>query len=147
MKDREFQFACAVLDDHQSLIAAGKTQRWEVVKWAFTLNVALTAASIALVNVTAAALFFYLSIAMAITAALLVAYYNDRMTRVRRDAFITQKYLAAQKIDFEEITGKPVKRPGWFYDWDELAVLAFTLFLSVFPTGIVFAFLAAGNSQ
>lgn len=121
----------AVLDDHQSLIAAGKTQRWEVVKWVVTLNIALTAASIAVANIAAALLFFYLSIAMAISAALLVAYYNSRMTSVRRDAFITQEYLAAQKIDFEKITGKPLKRPGWFYDWDELAVLAFMLFLSI----------------
>jgi len=146
MKDREFQFACALLDDHQSLIAADKTQRWGIVKWVVTLNVALAAVSVAVATVAAALLFLYLSIAMAIAAALLVAYYNNRMTKVRRDAFITQQYLAAQEIDFAKITGKPLKRPGWFYDWDELAVLAAMLFLSIFPAGFVWGILA-GSSE
>lgn len=146
MQDREFQLACAILDHHQSLIAAGKAQRWEVVKWVVTLNVALTVASVAIANVTAALLLFYLSIAMAIGAALLVAFYNNRMTNVRRDAFITQEYLAAQKVNFEKITGKPLKRPGWFYDWGELAVLAVMIFLSTMPAGIVWGILA-GSSQ
>jgi hypothetical protein len=40
------RFALGVIDDHRRLIAAGKTHRWDIVKWAVTINVALAAASI-----------------------------------------------------------------------------------------------------
>jgi len=46
-QDEEIRFALGVIDDNQRLIAAGKNQRWHVVKWAVTINVALAAASIA----------------------------------------------------------------------------------------------------
>jgi hypothetical protein len=53
-----------MLDDHRRLIAAGKTQRWDVVKWAVTINMALAAASIAVKQqqVSAGGLFSLLAI-------------------------------------------------------------------------------------
>jgi hypothetical protein len=33
MSDRQFQFNTSALDDCRRLIAAGKAQRWDVVKW------------------------------------------------------------------------------------------------------------------
>jgi hypothetical protein len=47
-EQEEIRFALGALDDYRRLIAAGKTQRWDVIKWAVTINMALTAASIAL---------------------------------------------------------------------------------------------------
>jgi hypothetical protein len=37
-----------VIDDHRRLIAAGKTHRWDMVKWAVTVNMALAGASVTL---------------------------------------------------------------------------------------------------
>ena len=54
-----------MLDDHRRLIAAGKTQRWDVVKWAVTIiNMALAAASMAVKQqqVSAGGLFSLLAI-------------------------------------------------------------------------------------
>ena len=48
MNDNEFKVASAVLDDGRKIIAAGKAQRWDVIKWAVTINIALATASIAL---------------------------------------------------------------------------------------------------
>jgi hypothetical protein len=48
MNDREFHVACAILDDIRKLIAAGKSQRWDVIKWVVALNAALATASVAL---------------------------------------------------------------------------------------------------
>src|SRR5262245_14089433 len=110
-EDKEFQFARDALDDHQSLIAAGKTQRWDVVKWAFTLNVALAAASVALKDKNAAFWFFWLSCALAFGAVLLVGYYHARLTRARQDGYKTQKFIRDQGIDFKKITGKEIERP------------------------------------
>jgi hypothetical protein len=39
MNQHEFEFASAVLDDCRKLIAAGKAQRWDVVKWTVTVNI------------------------------------------------------------------------------------------------------------
>ena len=47
-EDDEIRFALGVLDDHRRLIAAGKTQRWDIVKWAVTVNIALAGASVTL---------------------------------------------------------------------------------------------------
>ena len=47
IKVRSVAIIAPCLDDHRRLIAAGKSQRWDVVKWAVTINMALAAASIA----------------------------------------------------------------------------------------------------
>jgi hypothetical protein len=49
----EMRFALGVLDDHRRLIATGKTHRWEIVKWAVTIDVALRGASVTLVKLQA----------------------------------------------------------------------------------------------
>src|SRR5262245_28732890 len=97
-EDKEFQFARDALDDNQSLIADGKSQRWDVVKWAFTLNVALAAASVALKDKNAAFWIFWLSGTLAFGAALLVAYYHARLTRARQDGYQTQVFIRSQGI-------------------------------------------------
>jgi hypothetical protein len=147
MEDREFHFACAALDDHQSLIAAGKTQRWEVVKWAFILNVALAAATVALNDADAGLLLFELAVAVALGAALLVIYYNKRLTNMRNDALITQEFIASKKIDIEKITGKAPKRVTWHNDWGELVAFAIMLFFSIIPAWVVASAILLKNSE
>ncbi len=44
-EDKIFQVIAAALDDCRRLIAAGKVQRWDVVKWGVTVNTALGAAA------------------------------------------------------------------------------------------------------
>jgi len=46
--DDNIRFAMSVNDDDRRLIAAGKTYRWDVVKWAVTVNMGLAGASVAL---------------------------------------------------------------------------------------------------
>jgi hypothetical protein len=38
MQDQDFQIASLLLQDQQRLIAAGKVQRWDVVKWTIAVN-------------------------------------------------------------------------------------------------------------
>jgi hypothetical protein len=45
-QDDDIRFALGVIDDHRRLIAAGKTHRWDMVKWAVTVNMALAGASV-----------------------------------------------------------------------------------------------------
>jgi hypothetical protein len=47
-QDDDIRFALGVIDDHRRLIAAGKTHRWDMVKWAVTVNMALAGASVTL---------------------------------------------------------------------------------------------------
>jgi hypothetical protein len=46
----QMRFALDVIEDHRRLIAAGKVYRWDVIKWAVTINVALAGASVTLRN-------------------------------------------------------------------------------------------------
>ena len=39
--DKEFQVIVSALDDCRRLIAAGKVQRWDVVKWGPAINIGL----------------------------------------------------------------------------------------------------------
>jgi hypothetical protein len=81
-QDEEIRFALGVIDDNQRLIAAGKNQRWDVVKWAVTINVALAAASIAVKqkDVSAVGPFCVFAVGIAVVACLLVIEINRRMT-------------------------------------------------------------------
>src|SRR5260221_2580513 len=84
--DKEFQVITAALDDCRRLIAAGKVQRWDVVKWGVAVNVALATAT---ATATAAALahkplgrpLFLLALAVAIASSLLVGHYTHRQAR------------------------------------------------------------------
>jgi len=80
--DREFQVITSALDDYRRLIAAGKVQRWEVVKWGVTVNLALaTAAAAVQWEHNVVSVLFWLAFAVSIGSQLLVLHYkqtNDR---------------------------------------------------------------------
>jgi hypothetical protein len=40
IENKEFQVASAALEDHRRFIAAHKIQRWEVLKWGVSINIA-----------------------------------------------------------------------------------------------------------
>ena len=100
MNQHEFTFASAVLEDGRKLIAAGKSQRWDVVKWAVTVNVALATASIALLkdHANAARWFFIFAIVIVLIAEALVLHYNNRMKNGRNDTLVTEK-ISGQEHD------------------------------------------------
>ena len=86
MQDQNFQIAAAslLLQDQQRLIAAGKVQRWDVVKWTTAVNLALATASVSIG--TGGGLFFLSAVFVALAGGALVYHYNRRMTGARRDA-------------------------------------------------------------
>ena len=77
MTPEDFKIACLYLEGSQRVVAAGKVQRWEVVKWAVTANFALATASVAL---RTGGLFFLFSVLVAMAGGALVYHYNRRMT-------------------------------------------------------------------
>jgi hypothetical protein len=76
-----------------SKIAAGKNQRWDVVKWTVTVNVALAAASIAVKQQVVSAGFCIFAFVIAVAACLLVFEITRRMTATRNDGLAPHKYL------------------------------------------------------
>ncbi len=136
MTPQEFQIASAALADHQRLIAAGKTQRWDVVKWAVTINLALVAAAIA-----SQYNFFSASILVTFFGAVLILYYNLRLTRTRIQSNRTSKYLIDNGINLSSMLVQPTYSDDllqlFWYDREELIAFGVILILSVVPVWFV----------
>ena len=79
--DRELDDWCT---DARALIASGKTQRWEVVKWATVVNLAL--ASVAATKDRAALLpnAFWFSLLVAVVALILIVLATKRINGARK---------------------------------------------------------------
>jgi hypothetical protein len=137
MKDHQAQAAFAFLEDHRRLIAAGKLLRWDVVKWAVTVNIALGAAAAAFKQTTAGSQLVCLAEIVAGVGWLLMLYYNWRLTKTREDAEKTAKYLTSQGVDFAVIRGRERKKVTLFYDWQELLIFTVILFGSILPVALV----------
>jgi hypothetical protein len=65
MTPDDFKIACVNLEDCNRLVAAGKIQRWDVVKWAVTTNLALATVSVALREAHVGFLFCIFSVLVA----------------------------------------------------------------------------------
>ena len=118
--ENEIRFALGVIDDHRRLIAAGKTQRWDIVKWAVTVNVALAAASAALrqQHVSAEKLFFLLAIVVFALAICLIWEVTRRMTATRNASLAPLKYLIDKQIDVHAVIREELpKKYERSYDW------------------------------
>jgi hypothetical protein len=137
LNPQEFQVCCAILDDHRKLIAAGKVQRWDVLKWAVTVNVALATASIALKSASTSVGIVCLAALVAFVAGLLILHYNNRLKNARNDSIAPERYLMSSGVDFVAIAGKEPKKVGFWYDRAELVLFAVILVLSVVPTLVV----------
>jgi len=148
--DDEMRFALGVLDDHRRLIAAGKTQRWDI--WAKTINVALAGASVTLVKlqegspvkqlwVSPQLMFFLIAIVVSVLAICLTGQVTRRMTAVRNDSRKSLQYLADKQIDLDAVTGEGVPSPyPWYYDWQELFFYFVIVFVSLIPAFAVWVF-------
>jgi hypothetical protein len=140
MNQHEFQFACGVIDDIRRLIAAGKTQRWDIVKWAVTINMALAAASIAVKqrNVNAEEPLFWFAVVTVVIAGFLMWEVTRRMTATRNDSLLLEKYLRENNINLSAITGKSSpERYKLYYDKGELTVYMLILIVSMLPALLV----------
>jgi len=138
MTPEDFKIACVYLEDCNRLIAAGKIQRWDVVKWAVTTNLALATASILLRSAHAGGLFFFFSLLVAAAGGALVYHYNRRMTGARENAARVQTHLSDNKVDLSAVSELPnadrATRSTSEYDTEELYIFGFVIASSVLPS-------------
>jgi len=116
------------LDDCRRDIAAGKIQRWEVVKWGITLHIAVVGAS----SLPGQSFWFLLtlSIMISIVSWALVRHYNSRTTDARKTAVTVVEWLTNNGVDYEAITkikSKEAYATGESYDKFELRAFAIIL--------------------
>ena len=135
MTDKEFAVACLLLQDQQRLIAAGKVQRWDFVKWTVTVNLAFAAASLGIAE-GAGGLFFLFTILVAAAGGGLVYHYNKRMTGARADSDRATAYFRESEIDLSKII--PVvptrgDRTPAMYDSEELYIFGYIIVGSILP--------------
>jgi hypothetical protein len=159
--DREFQVITSAMDDCRRQIAAGKVQRWDVVKWGVAVNTAL--ATVAVLRQRSIAPFLF-ALAVAVASGLLVWHYNKRMTGARE----TSKTLADRlkesfDINYFNITqAKPaqtnrfwdhlsrlkptgVYSAGEGYDWQEMLIFFAILATSAVLPLLAYALLGSGH--
>jgi hypothetical protein len=154
MSPDEFKFASSCLDDHSRIIAAGTSQRWDVIKWTVVLNVALATASLAIVNSTIVPpvnesstpkLILLFTVLVCVIASSLILHCTQRIVRARNDALRICRYFQDNNIDAAKITGLEVGaltgtstvRYTWRHDISELFLFAAILLLSLVPPLIV----------
>ena len=140
MTPDEFQFACLQLQDAQRLIAAGKVQRWDVLKWTMTVNLALAGAAATLAT-GAKGFLFFLTIVAAVIGGFLVWHYNKRMTGARHTAQHIIDYLRQNKIAIQSIQGGQAaifpNNSGDEHDKEELRVFLFGVGVSILPAFVI----------
>jgi uncharacterized membrane protein len=124
--EEELKVIYSALDDCRRLIAAGKVQRWDVVKWGVTVNVALAAVAAAIQFKGAVGL-FALAVLVAFMSWQLMSHYNLRVTRARDDARHLVEQMGKKGIDYDSIVNvdKSVAldyAKGPRYDEEELRI-------------------------
>ena len=142
--EEELKVIYSALDDCRRLIAAGKVQRWDVVKWGVTVNVALATATAAIPFEGAFDLLgsavpfslipFGLAVVVALVSWRLVLHYNRRTTGARNDATRLVCQMKKKGIDYDSIIGTSVASEyskGFEYDKQELNLFTLILIVSV----------------
>jgi len=140
--DDDIRFAMGVIDDDRRLIAAGKTHRWDMVKWAVTVNMALAGASVTLrQDGNAKGLFCLLAVGVVILSGLLLWEINRRMTKARNDSLKPLKFLIDQGVNVVRVTGSaPPEKYELSYDKEELRIYAVILLASALPAFLLWLF-------
>ena len=132
--EEELKVIYSALDDQRRLIAAGKVQRWDVVKWGVTVNVALaTAAAVTKFNVAFSSISFALAVLVAFVGWQLVSHYNDRVTGARNTSIRLVDQMRGRGIYYNSIIGTNAASDysdGRNYDKEELLRFKFILFSS-----------------
>ena len=118
-----------------NLIAAGKVQRWEVVKWVVAANVALATASVAPVFDSGSRFFIFLfALAISGFGSWLLAHYNSRMTAARKRLQALNTYIQKHVSDISAIgAGEWDKSKDEDYDWQEIRTFNLAVWLSLIP--------------
>jgi hypothetical protein len=81
--DKELQVIFSAHDDWRRVIAAGKVQRWDVVKWGVTVNAALAAlAATVTIPLRGAVGLFVIAVVVALMSWRLMSHYNLRIARL-----------------------------------------------------------------
>jgi hypothetical protein len=135
----------ASLENERRLIAAGKVQRWETVKWVVTVNGALAGFALALLSLTHAP-----SLCLAVGGlAAFVSYvgcdllrrYNDqRLLGARRAAWLLEEHLEAEfGIDVRGISQLPRAEPSQDQDGEEVRSFRRVIIWSAMPALLVAA--------
>jgi hypothetical protein len=149
MTDKELQVIFSALDDCRRLIAAGKVQRWDVIKWGVAVNVGLATAAAAIPFKGASSFIpFGLGVLVAIMSWLLMSHYNLRLTRTRDDARYLVDQIDKKGIDYDGIVGTNVAldyAKGPDYDKEELRIFKLILIVSPVLPLLAALFRAAAN--
>jgi hypothetical protein len=108
MSPDDLNFACTVYAKRQEKIEAHKLQKWDVVKWAVTINVALASADVLFNQGSQANAGKGLTVLAGIVAVLglsLILYYNKGLTTARNESINAERFLADNGIKFEALPG------------------------------------------
>ena len=130
VEEKQMGLAIGILEDCRRQIAAYKGQRWDVVKWGVTVNLALAVAAAASGSDEARLFLLLLSCAVALGGWILVRHYNSRMTGARQQAVGVIEWLRQKSIDYDSITGESSNAGyagGENYDRQELKIFAWIL--------------------
>jgi hypothetical protein len=119
------------LQDQQRLIAAGKVQRWDVVKWTTAVNLALAAVLVAIGTSGGGMIIVVFTVFVALGGGALAYHYHRRITDAWRDADRVAAYFREAEIDFSKII--PGYRAPEMYDTEELSILGSIIVLSILP--------------
>ncbi len=136
MQEQEFQIASLLLQDQQRLIAVGKVQRWDVVKWTTAVNLALATASVGIGTSGAGIIIVVFTVLVALGAWALVYHYNRRITGARGDAAKVTAYFRDAGIDLSKIipvVQERVDRTPEMYDAEELYIFGSIIAFSILP--------------
>jgi len=131
VQDQDFAIASLLLQDQQRLIAAGKVQRWDVVKWTTAVNLALATASVGIGTSGAGIIIVVFTVLVALGGGSLVYHYHRRITGAWSDADRVAAYFREAGIDFSKII--PGYRAPEMYDTEELSILGSIIVLSILP--------------
>jgi hypothetical protein len=147
LEDKEFEIAIGILEDCRRLIAAGKVQRWEVLKWGVSVNLALAVAAstsdLIKLPTERKQFLLYIGIAVLLACFWLIVHYNTRMTRARRQTRRIAAWLLERGLDYYAIAGvgrSDYSRAGKDYDFGELTTFLIVLAASVFAIFLVLSF-------
>jgi hypothetical protein len=125
-----------LFQDQQRLIAAGKVQRWDVVKWTIAVNLALATASVGIGTAGAGIIIVVFTVLVALGGWVLVRHYNRQVTGARRDADKIVAYFRDDGIDLSKIipvAQDQADRPPEMYDAEELYMFGSSIALSILP--------------
>jgi hypothetical protein len=136
VQDQDFAIASLLLQDQQRLIAAGKVQQWDAVKWTTVVNLALATASVSIGTSGAGIAIVAFTVLVALGGGALVYHYNRRITGARRGLDQVTAYFREAGLDLSKII--PVQealgdRTTAMYDAEELSIFGSIIVLSILP--------------